>query len=133
MTLIKKLSAGLLITFGLFCLLVPAVVVTRQEATEQDRVDAVGGFFLGFPAVAWGGWLAWGLHRQSQQEARELLHAAFYRLLTEGKGQITVIQFAMEANLPAAVAKQYLDELATEFDATFEVSEEGGILYNFLL
>ncbi|MGB7441180.1 MAG: hypothetical protein WA919_08945 [Coleofasciculaceae cyanobacterium] len=123
----------MLITFGLFCLLVPAVVATRQEATKQDQVDAVGAFFLGFPAVAWGGWLAWGLHHQAQQKVRERLHAAFYRLLTEGKGQITVMRFAMEANLPVAVAKKYLDEKATEFDATFDVSEEGSILYNFLL
>ena len=129
----KKISAGLLLTIGFVFLMVPVVVLMRQDATPEDRMDAVGGFVIGFPAAVWGGWLAWSLKRQNQNEGYDRLHYRFYRLLQEGNGQITVMRFAMEANLPAATAKQYLDEKAKEFDADFGVSEAGGIFYYFIL
>ena len=113
--------------------MVPVAVLTRKEATSQDKIDALGGFVLGLPAAAWGGWLARRLYRQRQQEAIDRLYSTFYRLLKEGNGKITVMRFALEAQLSAAVAKQYLDEKAKEFDADFGVSEEGGIFYYFIL
>ena len=128
-----KVSAGLLLTLGFLLLMVPVAVLSRKEATSQDKLDAIGGFVLGLPTVAWGGWLARGLYRQRQQEASDRLHCVFYRLLTEGNGKITVMRFALEAQLSAAVAKQYLDDKAQEFDADFGVSEEGGIFYYFIL
>ncbi|AFZ20675.1 hypothetical protein [Allocoleopsis franciscana] len=129
----KKISAGLLLTIGFVFLMVPVVVLTRQDATPEDRMDAIGGFVIGFPAAVWGGWLALSLKRQNQNEGCDRLHSTFYRLLQQGNGQITVMRFAMEANLPAATAKQYLDEKAKEFDADFGVSEAGGIFYDFIL
>jgi large subunit ribosomal protein L7/L12 len=133
MKLLTKISAGLLLTLGFVFLMVPVAVLTRKEATSQDKIDALGGFVLGLPAVAWGGGLARGLYRQRQQEASDRLHSTFYRLLQQGNGQITVMRFAMEAQLPATAAQQYLDEKAKEFDADFGVSEEGGIFYYFIL
>jgi hypothetical protein len=129
----KKISAGLLLTIGFLFLMVPVVVLTRQDATQEDRMDAIGGFVVGFPAAAWGGWLAWSLKRKNQNQGYDRLHSTFYRLLKQGNGQITVMRFAMEAQLPAAVAQQYLDEKAKEFDADFGVNEEGGIFYYFIL
>lgn len=41
------------------------------------------------------------------------------------------MQFALEAQLTATAARQYLDERAKEFDATFDVSNEGAISYYF--
>lgn len=96
-------------------------------------MDALGGFVFGFPAAVWGGWLAKSLYRQGQNEERDRLHSTFYRLLKEGNGQIAVMRFAMEAQLSAVAAKQYLDEKAKQFDAEFGVSEEGGIFYYFIL
>lgn len=129
----KKISAGLLLTIGFVFLMVPVVVLTRQDATPEDRMDAIGGFVLGFPAAVWGGWLAWSLKRKNQNEGYDRLHSTFYRLLQQGNGQITVMRFAMEAQLSATVAQQYLDEKAKEFDADFGVNEEGGIFYYFIL
>ncbi len=133
MKAIKKVSAGLLLTIGFIFLMVPVAVVTRKESTPQDRIDALGSFVLGLPAAAWGGWLAWQLYRQGQQEVRDRLHSSFYRLIQQGNGQISLLRFAMETQLPTATAKHYLDEKAKEFDATFDVSEEGGIFYHFIL
>ncbi len=96
-------------------------------------MDAIGGFVLGFPAAAWGGWLALSLKRKNQNEGYDRLHSTFYRLLKQGNGQITVMRFAMEAQLSATAAQQYLDEKAKEFDADFGVNEEGGIFYYFIL
>ncbi|HEY9608563.1 hypothetical protein [Allocoleopsis sp.] len=128
----KKISAGLLLTIGFIFLMVPVVVLTRQDATPEDRMDAIGGLVFGFPAAAWGGWLAWSLKRKNHNEGCDRLHSTFYRLLKEGNGQITIMRFAMEAHLPAAAAQQYLDEKAKEFDADFGVSEAGGIFYYFI-
>lgn len=130
---LKKLAAGVLLTLGFILLIVPAVVLTKKDVTPEDKLDAIGGLVFGFPAALWGGWLAWSLHRQGKQEISDRLHATFYRLLEEGKGRITVMRFAMEAQLPEATAKQYLDEKAKEFDANFDATEEGGILYHFIL
>ncbi|GAC1470556.1 MAG: hypothetical protein NVSMB70_15590 [Chamaesiphon sp.] len=54
-------------------------------------------------------------------------------MLKENHGHITVLRLTMEAKITASLAKQYLDELAKEFDATFDVSDEGVISYYFAL
>jgi large subunit ribosomal protein L7/L12 len=130
---LQKISADVFLTIGLLLLMVPVVVLTRKDATPEDKMDALGGFVLGIPATVWGGWLAWSLYQQRQNEGKNRLHSTFYRLLQEGNGKITVIRFALEAQLSAAVAQQYLDEKAKEFDADFGVSEEGSIFYYFSL
>ncbi|MBW4647263.1 MAG: hypothetical protein KME06_00975 [Kastovskya adunca ATA6-11-RM4] len=130
---LKKLSAGLLLTLGLMFLMVPVYVLTKEDATEQDQADAMGGLVLGVPVVAWGGWLMRQLSRQGERESRDRLHSTFYHLLKEGKGNVTVIRLAMEAEVSAATAEQYLNEKAREFDADFLVSDEGSICYHFLL
>lgn len=129
----KKISAGVLLTIGFLFLMVPVVVLTRTDATPEDKMDALGGFVLGFPAAIWGGWLTWSLRRQNHNEGHNRLHSTFYKLLKEGNGKITVMRFAMEAQLPASAAKQYLDEKAIEFDADFGVNEEGGVFYYFMV
>ncbi len=39
--------------------------------------------------------------------------------------------FAKEANITGTEAKQYLDAKAKEFNASFNLSNEGGIYYHF--
>ncbi|NEO96101.1 MAG: hypothetical protein F6K56_40525 [Moorea sp. SIO3G5] len=129
----KKISAGLLLTLGIILLMVPVVVSTRKEATSQDKVDAVGSLIVGIPATFWGVWLALGMYQQEQKEVLEHLQSTFYRLLQDENGRISVLKLAMAAKLPIAVAQDYLDQKAREYDATFEVTEEGRIFYNFTL
>lgn len=139
MKLIKKLSAGLLLTFGGLVLLVPLIVFTmpNQDASpedkQEDRDAALGGLALGLPAVALGGWLARGLQKQHSKETRDRLQSIFYQLIQDGDGTITTLRFAAEAQLSGKEAKQYLDEKAKEFDANFDVNSEGGISYRFNL
>ncbi|NEQ15913.1 MAG: hypothetical protein F6K44_19720 [Moorea sp. SIO3E2] len=129
----KKISAGLVLTFGILLLMVPVVVSTRREATSQDKVDAVGSLIVGIPATFWGVWLTWVMYRQDQKEVIEHLQSTFYRLIQDENGRISVLKLAMAAKLPIAVAQDYLDHKARECDATFEVTEEGRIFYNFTL
>ncbi|NEP27304.1 MAG: hypothetical protein F6J94_08190 [Moorea sp. SIO1F2] len=129
----KKISAGLVLTFGILLLMVPVVVSTRREATSQDKVDALGSLIVGIPATFWGVWLAWGMYRQEQKEVLEHLQYTFYSLIEDENGRISVLKLAMTAKLPIAVAQDYLDQKAREYDATFEVTEEGRIFYNFTL
>ena len=58
-------------------------------------------------------------------------NSTFFRLLSEGNGQITLLQFAKETQLSIEEARQLLDEKAKEFNATFDTDEKGDISYYF--
>lgn len=146
----EKIASGWLLLLGFVFLLLPASTVDRGSKQNQNmpicstpnvneaRDTAIGGLILGVPSVLLGGWLALGAYRQGQQEKKAIaqqagdrLHSTFFRLLQAGNGYITILQFALEAQLTATAARQYLDEKAKEFDATFDVSNEGAISYYF--
>ena len=55
----------------------------------------------------------------------------FFRLVKEGEGRITLMRFAMEAQLSGEEAKQFLAQKVKEFDGNFDVSEQGDIAYRF--
>ena len=78
------------------------------------------------------------MYKQSQQEKKALkqqnseqLQAQFYQMLLQNQGRVTLLSFAMQSQLPAAEAKQYLDHKAKEFNANFQVTEEGAVSYHF--
>ncbi|MDJ0650902.1 MAG: hypothetical protein QNJ60_19585 [Xenococcaceae cyanobacterium MO_188.B19] len=67
--------------------------------------------------------------KNSNKEIRKI----FFDLIQKNQGYITVIDFAMAANLSGTDAKKTLEQFAVEFDATFEVTEKGHVLYLFPL
>jgi hypothetical protein len=71
------------------------------------------------------------LYKQGQKEISDRVRSTFYRLVTEHNGQITILRFAMEAELSGQEARQYLDQRAKEFNATFDVLDGGNIAYHF--
>ncbi|MBD6615855.1 hypothetical protein FNW02_08435 [Komarekiella sp. 'clone 1'] len=153
----EKLAAGWLLTLGfMFVTLSVSAVIeknatnkinvypkdeydfTAQNPTYQDDNTAVGGLVFGVPTLILGGWLALGLYSQSRQQKKALnqqasdrLQSVFYEMLEENNGRMTVLGFAMQSQLPAADARQYLDKKAKEFNANFKVSEEGAVSYHF--
>ncbi|MEH2058092.1 MAG: hypothetical protein V7K97_18410 [Nostoc sp.] len=153
----EKLAAGWLLTLGFMFLMLSATAAlekfatrkvyipvkdayefTAPNATYQDDNSAVGGLIFGVPTLTLGTWLALGLYRQSRQEKKVLnqqvsdrLQSIFYEMLQENQGRLTVLGFAMQSQLPAAHARQYLDEKAKEFNANFKVNEEGAVSYHF--
>ncbi|MEA5617702.1 hypothetical protein VB711_07610 [Cronbergia sp. UHCC 0137] len=154
----EKLAAGWLLTLG-FMFLTLSVSATLEKISTQkaiiipqdehdyispnaisDKYDerAVGGLIYGVPTFLLGGWLALGLYRQSRlekkalnQQVNENLQYLFYQMLKENHGRITLLSFAMQSQLPALEARYYLDEKAKEFNANFQVNEEGGVSYHF--
>jgi hypothetical protein len=55
----------------------------------------------------------------------------FFQILHASHGRVSVLNFAANARLEPAIARQHLDDWAKEFSATFEVSDEGNIYYVF--
>lgn len=146
----EKLASGWLLLLGFAFLMLPSTALHDKNSTQKQtmplcstpnvdevRDSAIGGLILGVPSVLLGGWLALGLYRQGQQEKAiaqptgDRFQSTFFRLIQSGNGYITVFHFAMEAQLTATAAKRYLDQKAKEFDATFDVSNEGVISYYF--
>ncbi len=137
---IKTVAAGLLLAFGFFCLIMSVSGLAETDPDEQDdgRDLAIGGLAMGIPAVGVGGWLAWGLYREGKnkklaldKEESDRLQGIFFQMIRERNGQITALHFAMESQLSAHQAKQYLEEQAKEFNADFEVSDRGDVIYRF--
>ena len=156
----EKLAAGWLLTLGFMFLTTSVSAVITKNTTLKPilaiedgvvvkdylnkeaiyRLDntALQGIIFGVPTLTLGGWLALGLYRQSRQEKKALsqqlnqhLQSQFYQMLEENKGCITVLGFAMKLQLPASVAREYLDEKAKQFNANFLVNEEGSVSYHF--
>jgi hypothetical protein len=72
------------------------------------------------------------LKMQDPTEA-ERLQNLFYEVVQANQGSVTVMQFAIAAGLSGEAAKTYLDQQAEQFEATFEVSDNGTIYYQFPL
>ncbi|MBW4604142.1 MAG: hypothetical protein KME29_32385 [Calothrix sp. FI2-JRJ7] len=123
MKLIKQGTAGLLLTLGIFLLTYAA-----YKAENNDLYRAKYLLLRGIPLTGAGGLLVWEMY---QKDRKQRLHSVFYQLLNQNQGRITLMQFALEAQLTAGVAKQYLDEKAKDFGAAFNVSEDGQFYYCF--
>ncbi|MBO3459931.1 hypothetical protein G7B40_040095 [Aetokthonos hydrillicola Thurmond2011] len=132
MKLIKKATAGLLLAFGTILLASGAYAPFNHDISRQEREsEAIACLLFGIPVTGAGAWLVWSLHQQNRKQVQQQLQSIFHQLLKLGQGEITVMQFALEAQLKADVAKQYLDERAKEFNATFNVGEDGEVYYCF--
>ena len=74
--------------------------------------------------------MGWWLWRRRQLEIRRQ-HQVFYSLIQAHQGRISILNFAIAANLGAREARQFLDDRAEDFLANFEVTEQGDMLYIF--
>ncbi|GAX41056.1 hypothetical protein NIES4075_20240 [Tolypothrix sp. NIES-4075] len=140
MKFLTKVTAGFLLMSGFICLMMSASALSQLADKDQstlEQQDATDTFFagiaLGVPLAAGGGYMLWGLRRRNQKLLRDRLDSTFYQMLKADNGRITVLQLAMEAQLSGEQAKQYLDQKAKEFNATFEASDKGNISYLFHL
>ncbi len=132
MPIFRKISAGVLLTTGIFCLLVAAYTPVDKEINQDDKLShAVAFMVLGLPLTIGGAWTVWGLRRDAQKA--DFIDSTFYRLIEEGQGQVTVMRFAKNTQLTDVEAKLYLDQKAKAFNANFDVSPEGGVSYRFHL
>ncbi|MDX2099683.1 MAG: hypothetical protein SFW36_18040 [Leptolyngbyaceae cyanobacterium bins.59] len=76
-----------------------------------------------------GGVFIWQFLQQQQQ--RQQLETAFYRVLETQNGCISLIQLAAAARIDARAARQYLEEQVKLFDASLETDGDGDAFYRF--
>ncbi|MGB3136420.1 MAG: hypothetical protein WBG38_00350 [Nodosilinea sp.] len=135
MRLVKQTLAGLFLLIGLPITLWAIVDVANPSTNAEQRAGAGAALaFFGLPPTALGAWLVWDL-RQHQQQSSEALaqqqEQLFLKLLQTYGGSLTVIQFATEAQVSLEDAKDFLDQKAKFLNASFDVSDAGGIVYRF--
>lgn len=133
--IVKKISAGVLLSLGFMFLLVSVSELPKQE---RDSDTIWGGLMLGVPFFTGGGWIVWEMNRQHQrqleaqkQQETARLNAIFYQLLTAEGGRVTTLQMAIKAQISPEKAQVYLDGKAKEFETTFDVSDRGEVFYLF--
>ncbi len=135
----KKLLAYPLVFLGVL-FLVAALYAPFDPETEEDEVPAtVIGCLLISAATSAGGIGLLRSSRSKQNETKTLeleaeqerLRSVFYQLIADKQGEFTLVQFAIAADLPPKAAQDFLDQQATEFNANFNVSEQGSIVYQF--
>lgn len=132
MTRLRSIAAGSLLGIGLFVSALTGVTVIDQSTPPDARNQFAAGFILfGLLPMGFGTWITVKGRQADAQAEQRRLQSIFYRLLKESRGQINVLRFSMEANISGAEAKVFLDDRAREFNATFQVSEEGKIFYYF--
>lgn len=147
MKLLKKIAAGLLLSWGFVFLLVSISTLPTllgKNVTPKAKEDAtntvIGGVALGFPPAGLGIWLVWEMYRKSQKEKEGMeeaksdkLRGIFFRLIEENQGDISILRFVRETNLTVEEAQEYLDRQALALNGTFDVTEDGNIFYHFSL
>lgn len=127
-------AAGVLLVIGILCLgraLETALDNSPNRLGKRETITA--GVLLGGPMTAGGGWLLVHDHRQQRLAEQQRLQEIFFKLVKAGRGKVAPLRFAIEANLDGVKANAYLSDRAREFDATFQVDVEGGLIYCFTL
>jgi hypothetical protein len=139
MNLIKKIVAwGCLSWSALFAIAMVSVVFDAEESAQDKRNVFLGCMFLAAPPAIVGVKLLTNLRSSNQKRLQEQaaaqderLRRIVYELAAEHQGQVTSFRFAQVSQLPAAEAKAYLDKCAQDFNAAYDFTETGEIIYRF--
>jgi hypothetical protein len=139
MNWLKKLLSYSLISLGVL-FLAAALYAPFDTQTEKGEVtETVVACFLFGGITTAGGVRLLRSSRASQNKAKALeleaeqerLQGVLYQLITDKQGTFTLVQFAIAADIPPKAAQDFLDQQATAFNANFNVSEQGSIVYQF--
>ena len=116
---------------GLLCLIVPVSQVLSSAPEVRLRWLGWVGLFGGVSLTAVGVWYGVDAFTQERRSRREHLQRTFYAMVEAHNGEFSLLQYAKTADISGQQARAYLDERAQEFNATFEVDMDGGIIYRF--
>lgn len=137
MRLLQKVLAGVFLSFGLFIVVAVTVELFDPTSDAEDRSGSVAALLLfGLPPTALGAWLIWNLRQQHERSLENLAdqqEQRFLQLLQDHKGDLTVLQFATATQLSLEESKAYLDEKAQQLNASFDVLDNGAVVYRFPL
>jgi hypothetical protein len=137
MKLLQKIAAGVFLSIGFLFIVTALITIVKPdpEASAQDNEDTIlGCFLLGIPPSLVGGYLIWNLYNQNLERKKTLKEQqdkTFFQVVEEYKGSITILRFAMAAQIPVEEAQKYLDEKAVQLNATFDTNEAGDVIYQF--
>ncbi len=127
-----KALAVVSLAFGLLMTIPTTAEVIGIKAPPSQRSDsAVALLFLGIAPMALGSWLLVDGKRRQQRLQSGHLDDLFYTLLLQNAGTITPIGLAMQSGLSGAAAKVFLDDRSREFNANYEVTAQGDVVYVF--
>jgi ribosomal protein L7/L12 len=134
MVWVKPTGSILLFLLGFLCLGRAVETGLDQNPDRIGKRETItAGLLLGLPATAGGGGLALSARRDRRRLEAQRLRTVFFKLTKAGRGKVTALRFAMEAQISGDRATAYLSERAREYEATFQVDNEGGITYCFNL
>jgi hypothetical protein len=84
------------------------------------------------PWLLLGGLVGGALWYWRRRKAREKsLHQLFYAQIAAHQGRLSVLDFAIAAQITGREARQFLDQRAEEFWGDFEPTPPGDVLYTF--
>lgn len=127
----RQATSSVSIGFGLLFLIVGIHSLNNRDLHRYERLnDGVGQLLLGATLAGSGAWTKRSLRLQKQQQERDRLRSVFYGLLRQTE-TVTVLQFAIAAQVAGEVAKPFLEQQAQIFGAEFEISDRGEITYRF--
>ncbi|NEQ24876.1 MAG: hypothetical protein F6K28_38425, partial [Microcoleus sp. SIO2G3] len=112
------------------------IIAGIQELTERDFYrhrdldESISYMLIGAALTGSGAWTKRSLRLQKQQQERDRLRSILYGLLRQND-TLTVLQFAIAAQVAGEVAKQFLEQQAQVFGAEYEVSDRGEMIYRF--
>ncbi len=139
MNLVKKFLAICFLLFGIPFSVAMILDILNPKTADKDKQNDIAALtILTIPSTIIGGYLSWSLVQQNRKQQALLveseqkrLQLVFLELVEQNGGTITVLQLAKNAEISTQSAKQYLDDKAQELNASFDVNEDGNVLYRF--
>jgi hypothetical protein len=135
MRTLKKITAGIFFMIGLLLLFSEVSNLVSPTATDSDKKESLEIIaIMSLPSIGIGTWIVWGLRQDHLKKLKQLdlqREQQFLRILQQKEGEITVTAFALAAQIPIDEAKLYLDKKAKQLNASFQPTNEGGIIYKF--
>ena len=135
---LKKISGYFLGFIGVVGLVSGLTTPFDELPAGQKVQKLVTDFVYGGCFAAGGAALVWSSQAKNRQAKLEAIKAqqaqlqgVLYPLIERTKGQFSLVDFAIAANIPAEEARAYLEHQATVFGANFDVSEQGVVIYQF--
>lgn len=131
MSWFKRASSSFSIGFGLLFIIVGIHSFNDRDLHRHERLnEGTSLLLMGTLFAGAGAWTKQSLRLQKQQQERDRLRSVLYELLWQTE-TLTVLQFAMTANVAGDVAKQFLEQQAQIFGADYDVSDRGELTYRF--
>lgn len=127
----RRATSGFSISLGLVLIIAGVHSFHDRDLNRRDRLsEGLSHLLLGATLVGSGAWTKRSLRLQKQQQERDRLRSVFYGLLRQ-TDTVTVLQFAIAAQVAGEVAKPFLEQQALVFGAEFDISDRGEITYRF--